>query len=439
MGTDKGRETSTTRRLRAFAFVFLLIGTLLPPVGGISLTTVAIALTVPLLLFELQLSLPRVHPVLKFVVPLFAVLAAPVWLNPPITAYGHDKATRLVTLTLLSALAAALVRGPRALLTAGKMWIAVGVVLAGVTTFHGDVVAGRLSAFDNNPIWLGRALASAIIFLAWMTWQGRIRRLLALPVAVALVVGLYFAGSRGPAMGCVVGLVALALFANKARTSRLLLVAGMAVVGGLALTYSSTVSQSRLGAFLTDPGSELQGSDRSTLIQITLPVIRENPGGVGYGSWQQASGSPYLQWPHNLWLEVFAEAGWLVGAFLVAMWLLVVVRLMRRTRSSAVASLALALLLAETFAVSVSGDLNARTFFALLTLGMLVTTWDQGVKPLADSTARMASIDAFVPDVSDAGEATVVKLDGAVRRDPRVPANELPRNERALAARPLYP
>lgn len=400
--TAKAGETDLGRRVRAIAFTMLLIGTLLPTVGGHSVAVPAIALAVPLVIYELLGALPRIHPALRFAVPLFAVLALPGLLTPPDTVYGHDKFVRLITFTLLSALAASLVRNPRGLLSVARVWTFVACLLAAITASgHGTIVAGRLSVFDSNPIWLARAFASALIFVAWMLWQRRMRVLLALPLVGLLLVGLYLTGSRGPAIGAVLGVVVLALFANRARTSRIVGVILAAAALAATFAYSQTAATSRLGTFLADPTEGTTASPRYELLQRTIPVIRENPGGVGYGNWQAASGESYLMWPHNLYLELLAEGGWFVGSVLIVALVVVLLRLARRSRMSAEAGLVLALLVAEAFAVSVSGDLNARSFFAFLTLGAVVAKWPVAVGAVDDDVAADPHLGAGVDPKAD--------------------------------------
>jgi hypothetical protein len=68
---------------------------------------------------------------------------------------------------------------------------------------------------------------------------------------------------------------------------------------------------------------------------------------------------------------VFTESGVIIGALFLAIVGGIAIRLMRHAVFAPKANLVLALLAAETIAVSVSGDLNARTFFFLLGLGVV--------------------------------------------------------------------
>ncbi len=108
---------------------------------------------------------------------------------------------------------------------------------------------------------------------------------------------------------------------------------------------------------------------------LTLDTILANPWGVGFGNWAVATRWPYNPYPHNIFLEVFAECGVIIGFLLVATCLLIIVRLALVSKTDPTAGLALAILIAETVAVSLSGDINARTFFAMLTMGFVILVW----------------------------------------------------------------
>jgi O-antigen ligase len=240
-----------------------------------------------------------------------------------------------------------------------------------------SVVAGRATAFDANPIWLARAIATGIIIAAWYLWTGRgAQRLLWLGLAVLFVAGLLGSGSRGPALGAVVGLFSLSAFSPAGRRTRAAVLLAAASGAVFAAQTIPSLAQSRIVSSLSSPDDVLTGSVRARMWSDTLPVIAHNPGGVGIGNWSAAlSGHFTFTYPHDIWIEVTAELGWLGGLLLAGATGLVLVRLIRATKRSSVASLTLAMLASETVAVSTSGDLNARTFFALLTLGFVVSHW----------------------------------------------------------------
>jgi hypothetical protein len=364
------------QRIRAAVGVLLLSGTLLPYPIGLGITYLAIACAVPMVLFELLRPMPRhLHPALGLVVPLWVLLAVPAFLTTPTTTYGADKVTRLLTLTLLSALSVTLIRDRPTLLTAARMWVTVSCALSIVTLAGGFEVAGRSSAFDANPIWLARAVGAGIIFTCWMWWNGHLRRAVALFAGLIMAAGMAATGSRGPLVGCILAVGLLVILTGHNRGVRVVAAALATAFAGFALTSSAVLSSSRVGQFIADPTADTD-TVRAELIQRTLPIIDQNVGGVGYGNWQSAAGSRFLQWPHNLYLEVTAEGGWVAGAALVLAVVVVAVRLFRRRQDPA-AVLALALLAAEGVAVSFSGDLNARTFFAWLTLGWCVSKWSR--------------------------------------------------------------
>lgn len=391
-------------RIGPFAYSFLLLSSLMPRSDELRLPLVAIAIAAPLIIGQIWSQHPKIHPAAKFTLPLFACIAFPALLHHPETAYGQEKLIRFLSFTLLSALAASLLTRIDSLYSAAKAWVTLMLIPSlAMTLGFTSTVAGRASAFGTNPIWLSRALASAIIMLAWLAINRRISPLLFIPTLGILTAGILLAETRGPLVGAALGLTMLVLFSQRSRAAMIL----GSTLGGIFLylsaTYLGYFSESRIGQFIADPVSELNGSARSTLLEITWPVLRQNPGGVGFGNWKDASGSPVLFWPHNLFVEVISEAGWFPGAVLLIVLAKQLYSLARKSRQSNVCTLALALLASEAFAVSVSGDLNARTFFSFLTLAYVVT------RPSFDN-----------PDEQTI--STPVQLTRAVRRTSGIPA-----------------
>jgi O-Antigen ligase len=361
--------------VRAIVLAVLLGGTLYPMSTVVPFPAVAAVLTVALTGWEILRRLPRLHPAVVFVVPVFALLAIPGYTHAPPTGYGQEKLHNLITVTLLSAAAAALLRDRRDLSMFTAVWVVAGCVVAASVMF-GEFRNGRaVGVTDANPIWLARHLGSAAVAAVWLYTQKRLRLALLVPAAAFLGAALLSTGSRGPASALAIALLIVVLGQRHHRVLRLAtsVVACVAFAAVVALT--PLVAGSRFDGFFVDPTVGLDRSGRSRLLELTMPVIAHHPGGVGYGGWKSAAGVAVHRYPHNLWLELTAEAGWLVGAVFALLTAVVVWRLFRLTATSPHATVALGLLTFEVVCVSVSGDLNARSFFAFLTLGALVSTW----------------------------------------------------------------
>lgn len=369
--------SALARRARAGALVVLLTGALFPTLGGLPLHYIATAIAVPMIVWEFLR--PGRNPALWFVLAVFAPLLLSHWLllPEPGNAYGQEKVSALFTSTVMSAAGVPLMRDRRTVLTFAKAWVVIGLALT-VATFLSGSATGRATTFDSNPIWIARAIGGAVIATVWLGWNRHLRLIVWAPLAAALVVGVLQTGSRGPAGGMVVGVLMIAAFAVAHRRRSLLVLAAASAAALLVAPLIPAVRESRAFSFLselTGPGEANIGL-RSEMWGRSVDLFTREPWGVGFGNWGQHAPAPsHHDYPHNLFLEVFTETGWLPGLVVAGAVVVVLVRLVRRSRADSIVSLVLGMLVAETVSVSVSGDVNARTFFAMLTLGWVVSTW----------------------------------------------------------------
>ncbi|WP_334149002.1 O-antigen ligase family protein [Microbacterium sp.] len=354
---------------RSVLIVALLLGSLFPAIPGFPIALVAAVLTAGAVIYEFLRWLPRFHPVV-LVLLLFGAVAMTALSIAPSSEYGEDKLQKWLTITLISALAASLLRDRRSFQTFGAVWIVAASGLAVVTLLGFD--GGRADAFGANPIWLARALATGILIAIWLWWKKYASAWMMFGVIALLAAGLVASGSRGPVLGVIAGVVVLALFAGSGRVWRIALI----LVGGVGAIWAVQVlpffAGSRFETLLS--GGTADDAVRTYYWGLSREIIANNPEGVGFGNWNAAAGYPRHLWPHNLFLEIFAEMGTLVGAITVVVVLIVAVRLLVRAPKDPIALLVFALLAAELVSVNLSGDLNARTFWFLLTAGFLVTT-----------------------------------------------------------------
>lgn len=372
--------TALGRRVRATALALLLAGSVFPNVGGVPIHVAASVLALPLIAWEALR--PSRKPVLAVAFLLVGPLFLANWFFLPevSTAYGHDKVRALFSSTLISALGASLLRDRASVLTFAKVWAATGFLLAAVTIVSGGGVGARATTFDSNPIWLARTMASAAVALVWLGWHGHCRRLFFLPGVSALVVAVVLTGSRGPALGLLAGVAVVAGLATSGRTRRLMSGFASLVIALFVASLVPALRNNRVFAFLdqTSASGDVDLGERAEMWTRSWALILREPAGVGFGNWAATAPTPTLhEYPHNLFLEVVAEAGWIPGTIFVGTVVVVIWRLARSSRGSSIASLALGLLVAETASVAVSGDINARTFFAMVTLGWAISSWEQ--------------------------------------------------------------
>lgn len=181
---------------------------------------------------------------------------------------------------------------------------------------------GRIVLFGLNPIGLARgatiaALVGLILLLApknrrWTSTVG-----LGL-VAVGLLAALSTL-SRGPLVGLVAGSAAMALALARCRGVQ---VRGLALVGAGGFLATLLIASGALGSL--DRLTSSDSSGRDELWRQTLDVAVSHPDGIGWGQLARSvSGFEIEQgrlYPHNVLLEIAAEAGLVATAlFLVAL------------------------------------------------------------------------------------------------------------------------
>ena len=303
--------------------------------------------------------------------------------------YGSSKSLRLFTLTLLAALGPLfLIRSERRQQTWVFMQIALGAVLAIGTTLS-PVPNGlqdyiyRQATAGADPIGAGRAAGVAVVGCFALALAGHRRRAWLTAAGAALIVPMFMSGSRGPVASAAAALAAVAVLAPGRGTMRAVRVA--VIAAGMALTYALTIGRTTGGTgriALT----LLKGSDQDNASQLrlmlwhyTLAYLPGHPWGA-WGGLQDTTGYVLLglglRYPHNVLLEVTAEAGWIAGAaVIVFLW-----AALRRLRAAAVSPFPAALFgIAVFFTLNamVSGDVNDnRTMWASLAIGWVIASRD---------------------------------------------------------------
>lgn len=357
------------------ALLALLYGSLFPsPIEGVSPVLMGGVLAAPLVLWEFLRALPDTPRGSGFAIGLCLLLIAHPLLFPPETTYGDGKLERLYTVTPAAILAVLLIRDRATVVTFARLWLVGSVALAAVTVAGyqpGDRSAGFEDA-DAGPIGVAQMLAVGVVIAVWLAWERLRWRLVALPAVVLLTAGVFATGSRGPLAAAVIAVAALALAKERA-VGRVYLLTVLTTGAAVALVYVDRLRYSRIGDLFFDPTSDLALTYRGMLWGEALAAIPENPGGVGLGNYAYETPA-FALWPHNLFLEVFVEHGWIVGAvFLVAV-VRVLIRVSRRCRGGEPETrLLLALLVTQLLYVSVSGDLSAaRPMLAFLVMAYAI-------------------------------------------------------------------
>jgi O-antigen ligase len=239
----------------------------------------------------------------------------------------------------------------------------IGEILSGAS----ETFVGRFAvSAQEGPILLGRdggtgVLIAMFVVLAWPRGWIRTSAIVALPLCL---ISLIAAGSRGPVVACVVGLVVLLSLVGADRQVRRRLAALIGALVGAAIVVPFVVPGSAVGRSLsTILGSAggLSSDGRSTLWASAYTSLSHHVLlGIGTGGFGSLNlGYPY---PHNILLEVGLELGALGLLALVVMIGSIAVRLARLWRETRLgerleASLLIALLASAVVNAFFSGAL----------------------------------------------------------------------------------
>lgn len=244
--------------------------------------------------------------------------------------YPVQKELRLFSLTALSAFAPLLLlqeRDERAVFVYAITLL--GAVMAAAALFQlvGSASHMRTGVFNTNPILLARASGFALLVLCLLYWQGRIGRWIFTPAAIAVLLGLLVSSSRGPLVAVLVTTVtmvplSIAVAQSRPRVWGTVLVGAAGVaVAVFYLSLTRTYLLRRLLRLLTGEWGDTEVL-RWTVWRQTLDVIAGSPLGIGWGRLGDLVQVYYkdtllINYPHNIVLEIWAEAGWLAGAAFV--------------------------------------------------------------------------------------------------------------------------
>ena len=342
----------------------LLLGALLATVCGIRVATGRVrpipfgfALTIALVALSLAVSLT--------------------W--TPASAYGEEKVTKFLTVTMLAIGAPFFLFERFDDLRRFFTWIvvvAVPVALLAVT--HPADESGRFAG--DNTIGTSRLLCVAALILL-LTAVGRSqRRLPPAALAAAFVAIAAATGSRGPILAFALTL-ALALAVWLLRVPRK--IAPVLAVAAVSLAVVPFVtlpaaSGERLSSAVRDPIGSFREDDRYYVVRDAFQIIENHPiRGGGAGAFSTVNDA---KWPHNLFLELWSELGLVAVLAVAAAVLIALVGLFRLAwrlpdsgREQELVYILLAVFFFHLLAVQVSGSINDnRDFWGMLAIAWLV-------------------------------------------------------------------
>lgn len=231
------------------------------------------------------------------------------------------------------------------------LYVVVSAASSGVTfrdQFGGQTVEGRLSGAFNHPNQLGLFAALAVCVGVGLAFGARTRagRLLASAVALASLIPLVLALSRGAWIGCGFAFVYFVVALAEARRALLIAIVPLAVVGTLVGSFAPSSPEVQIIGERARALTALSPYDERTQIYAEAErEIRANPIlGVGPGNYPVASeralyaeATVSSEHAHNLWLTWAAEVGIPAVAIIIA-FMIALARVARSTGRAAARS-----------------------------------------------------------------------------------------------------
>lgn len=332
----------------------------------------------------LRLVSGRVRPVswgygLMVAVLILSVAISLTWTSAP--DYGSTKATTFLTVTMLAIGAPFFLVERWEDLRRFLMWtVVVAVPVAILALTHPAEETGRLAG--DNTIGTSRLLSTGALILLLGALGSRSRwKLPAIALAAGFVATAAAVGSRGPILSLVLALgftVVAWLLRSPGKLAPIIAIGavGVAVVPFVSLPATSS---ERLSQAATDPVAAFREDDRYVLYQQAFQLIDDNPiRGAGVGSFITVS--PEAKWPHNMFVELWAELGLAAMLVVAGMVITVIAGLFRLawqlasgSREQELVYILLGVFFFNLLAVQVSGNINDnRDFWGVLAIASIV-------------------------------------------------------------------
>ncbi|MGH9633234.1 MAG: O-antigen ligase family protein [Candidatus Angelobacter sp.] len=359
--------------------IFLISGDIKgdPRLGWLpfDLTVVAGALTAALTLTVL-LKGKVARTSFFWMAALFLSMAIPLLWSPG-TEYGVDKAARFFSLTAICAFApAVLIRRPSDLSRLFGGLALFGLVAAADALIQMQSNAGhliRVASGSGNTISLARDVGVSLLWAYSAFFGAGARKALICLSCVPLILVLIATGSRGPLVFSILLLGFLTLRFSLASTKTVALSLAMFLGAILATTQliSLLPSQSvnRILA-LVEQQQDTSTNERVYAAHAALDQIPDHPLGTGFGGFAFTTTNSAIDQPHNIFLEIALENGWLALLLFTLICGLSLARSyhLARTRQAVYLFPVLAFAIGNA---AVSGGLNDnRLMFCLLCVGL---------------------------------------------------------------------
>jgi O-antigen ligase len=347
----------------------------IPALGSLPIDLTFLCATVVAAAVAVQLIRRPIHPEVFTVAVGFGLLLPSVFISAS-TDYGSYKILRLFTLTLLSALAPIVgIESTHDIEKHLWAWTGISGIVAASALVNPQASAAEpgapITAAGVDTIGLGQAAGLVVVSMMMGTAWKRVPGFIAVPLGGGALYALLQSGSRGPLFSTLLALAAGTVLARSrpklARTAMLALLCTVGVVAAFAAAPFG--AQRRIMAVLEGRTVGTTVEIRGSLYDIALKSIAEHPFGIGWGNYEKIAFANYT-YPHDLYLEILAEAGIVFGGFFL-LWIAVYTWRARYATVSHAGGVVLALLVLMVGFASFSGDINDnRTLFYTLGLGI---------------------------------------------------------------------
>jgi hypothetical protein len=157
---------------------------------------------------------------------------------------------------------------------------------------------------ESNPIAIARVFCLGIVSCLYLIYIGKYKTWILWSLIVLQFVGVSLTGSRGPLIATVAACLYISAIQYKGQMFVrifLLLMAALLFVGASSLMELDT------GLRIFDFNVEEDG--RNGLFSFAMDLISNAPSGIGVGNFLYESHT----YPHNIYLELVLEWGWIVG------------------------------------------------------------------------------------------------------------------------------
>jgi O-antigen ligase len=286
------------------------------------LTVGAGALAFVLSAFSFLPTNGRVRTQAGWMLSLFLVMSMAVtWTDW--TSYAIQKAAVLFSLSFFAAMLPAFLFTRLENVKLFVFWIVVvGMLISAsglMQVFTGETVQGRITGINSNTISLGRNAGIALVGLYTIVSCGGRKRLWLAIFCLPLFMVLISSGSRGPVLIAliVIAFVTLrwALGSFQTMSIVLALFAAATFVIVLDPPFLPEGSVERIQRFV-ELRYDNSAEERVLAGRVAMREITQSPLGLGIGGFSRVynfgNGTDRI-YPHNLFLEITVEEGWIAG------------------------------------------------------------------------------------------------------------------------------